>query len=82
MATATTAIASRKCDITSSGLRSKATVIAPSGTCATVPAAAAAAPHATARCSAGVRNAITAVITAATMAKPEITRFENSITEW
>ena len=82
MATATTAIASRKCDITSSGLRSKATVIAPSGTCATVPAAAAAAPHATARCSPGRRNAITAVITAATMAMPEITRFENSITEW
>ena len=33
-------------------------MIAPSGTCATVPAAAAAAPHATARCSPGVRNAI------------------------
>ena len=57
-------------------------MIAPSGTCATVPAAAAAAPHATARRNPGRRNAITAVITAATMAMPEITRFENSTTEW
>ena len=38
----TTAMASRKCDMTRYGFRSNATVIAPSGTCATVPAAASA----------------------------------------
>src|SRR4051795_4557001 len=81
-ATATTAIASRKWDMTSQGFRSKAPVTAPSGTCATVPAAAATAPHATLRRIPGVRNPIQAVATAASMAIPEITRFENSITAW
>src|SRR5437764_10123866 len=38
----TTAMASRKCDMTRYGFRSNATVTAPSGTCATVPAAASA----------------------------------------
>src|SRR5207237_323872 len=79
---ATTAIASRKCDMTSHGFRSKATVIAPSGTCATVPAAAAAATHATDRRRPEVRKPIHAVTTAESIAIPEMTRFENSTTAW
>ncbi len=78
VANVSTSIASRKWDMTRNGFRSKATVTAPSGTWSTVPAAATTSAVVTSSIPRR-RRAISAIPTEASIARPEMTRFENSI---
>ncbi len=73
-------IASRKWDITATGLRSTATVIAPSGPWAKVPIAIASARRAEVVKRPSRRRTATAARTVAAIARKAISRFEYSIT--
>ena len=79
---ATTTSASRKCDMTASGWRSRITVIPPSGICATVPRNAASATLTTHRGSPATRREACQVASDARIPPTAMTRFPNSTIGW
>jgi hypothetical protein len=79
---ATTTRASRKCDMTASGWRSRITVIPPSGIWATVPRNAVSATQTTQRGSPATRRDACQVASEARIPQTAITRLPNSIIGW